>query len=293
MINEKMVQNYKARGSLIYQSIQVETLLKEGKISLAKKIILELLEKDPDDYPLNKQLSRCYIYEKEYEKAVEILERIDQKKNFKVLAALYIKMDTIESKEKLFHLYQTVFKVQNEDPTNSNPQWQNNYRILKIYTEKLFNPNFQLKRCELPYTERQFYHYSEQDALIHIYENHKSSGPPSKSRFSNEIQIKKLYHQASDYILQHKEEGILRRNDSDQYVFYLPSCGLSRENIVCNYIKVLTIINEAKILTMYPCLHQCGIQKVNRLEEKRGNQKVKSGLERFQSRYHQEKRKID
>lgn len=49
---------------LYYQSKHVAELIDNLKVNLAKKIVLELLEKYPEDYVLKKQISRILTFEK-------------------------------------------------------------------------------------------------------------------------------------------------------------------------------------------------------------------------------------
>ncbi len=235
---------------------KINQFLSQGRVSLAKEMLLSLQEDLPFDSELQIQLSHCYILEKKYSQAISFLEKAPIEEVHQLLAALYLKDKKEENSTKLFHLYQSIYKNHPEDPYSKNASHQVNYKRLRIYMEKQFNPNFYLNRKSLNYTERQLFHYDPQEAIAHVLERHSYRSSPLKSRFYQTELIPTLFDSVKQYIESNPNQGILRNNCADTYVFFLPHCGIKGKKSPCNFLYVFTILNRPDILSMYPCSYK-------------------------------------
>ena len=127
------------KKKLFYQTKQVIELIDKFEINLAKKILLELLEKYPEDYVLKKQFSRVLTYEKDYEYSKLILESLEEKYVFKKLVALYIKLN---DEEKLFDFYNKYYIDDSKvDFKNLDYKYYQVQMYLKNKFDKSYNPN--------------------------------------------------------------------------------------------------------------------------------------------------------
>lgn len=275
-----MKYNNNEKKNLYYQTNKIAGLIDRFEYALAKKIVLELLEKYPEDYVLKKQLSRILIFERNYEQARLILESLEEKYIFKKLVKLYIKLN---DEEKLFDFYNKYYIDENKvDFKHLDSNYYQVQMYLKNKFDKLYNPNLD----EISYFERQLINYDEKIAIEHIKQSHYLNNV-EKSTFSEEIDIDFLFYQIKEYIVKNMNKGLLKRPNIDNYLFYYPHCGRSSENIICDYIEVCTFTNTSNILTMYPNNHlkNMDICNLRELQSEKTIVKVKSGLERFQSRY--------
>ena len=268
------------KKKLFYQTKQVIELIDKFEINLAKKILLELLEKYPEDYVLKKQFSRVLTYEKDYEYSKLILESLEEKYVFKKLVALYIKLN---DEEKLFDFYNKYYIDDSKvDFKNLDYKYYQVQMYLKNKFDKSYNPNLD----KLNYFEHQLISYNEKIAIDNIKKKHylKNIG---NSMFSKEIDIDFLFSQAREYIIKNIDKSSIKGPNVDSYLFYYPHCGISFEDSICDYIEVCTFTNTNNIFTMYPSnyLKNLDICYIKDEKEEKSVVKVKSGLERFQARY--------
>lgn len=275
-----MKYNNNEKKNLYYQTNKIAGLIDRFEYALAKKIVLELLEKYPEDYVLKKQLSRIFTYEKDYEQSKLLLESLDEERVFKKLIALYIKLN---DEEKLFEFYNKYYSEENK----VNLKYLNsNYYLVQMYLKNKFDESYIPNLNELGYFERQLISYDEELAINHIKQNHYLNDI-GKSMFSEEIDIDFLFKQVKEYIKENIDKSSLKGPTVDSYLFYYPSCGIKKEGGNSNYFEVCTFTNTDNILTMYPnnYLKNKDICYLKEKEEEKTFIKVKSGLERFQSRY--------
>lgn len=105
--------------------------------------------------------------------------------------------------------------------------------------------------------------------------------------FSKEIDISFLFKQVKEYIKENVDKSSLKGPTVDSYLFYYPDCGIKKQGGNSDYFEVRAFTNTNNILTMYPndFLKNMDICNLKELQEEKTMIKVKSGLERFQSRY--------
>lgn len=163
-------------------------------------------------------------------------------------------------------------------------------RRIKIYLENKFNPDFKVDIEKLSYFERQIYDYSEEAAIKHIMENHYNNCNDFKSIFYNTINIEELFYKLKNNIFNNIEKGTLHKNVSENYIFYYPKCGMqigeTKRIVYPDTLKVCTLLGTNQIITMYP-YNILNNNDICYFKEKENISKikVKSGLERFNSRY--------
>lgn len=284
-INEKNRNEYTKTGFIAYHTTKINELLHGTEnVLLAKKIILELISRYPDDPILLSQFAEICFIEGDYQKAVEIFEKLDPEKNIFTLMKLYIKLGETE---KLFNLYNQYYKNMSVDSTYSSNRLTD--FSWSIYLNKKFNSTYFVDRDRLSYVNRQLYDYSEKEAIECIISRHKYLFNNNPDGFLDDIDVKELYLKIRKYIANHLDEAYMpfSKSFADQYYFYLPQCGFAIDKSLVDYIMVNTIINTADIITMYPvCLKErVSVCKLDNENKKSSKVKVKSGLERFNERY--------
>lgn len=268
------------KKNLYYQTNKIAGLIDKSEYTLAKKIVLELLEKYPEDYVLKKQFSRILTAEKDYEQSKLILESLGEERVFKKLIALYIKLN---EEEKLFDFYNKYYIDENKVDLK---YLDSNYYLIQMYLKNKFDKSYSPNLEELSYFERQLIAYEEEKALDHIKQNHYLNNI-EKSMFSKEIDISFLFKQVKEYIKENVDKSSLKGPTVDSYLFYYPDCGIKKQGGNSDYFEVRAFTNTNNILTMYPndFLKNMDICNLKELQEEKTMIKVKSGLERFQSRY--------
>jgi len=266
---------YSKKGYIAYRTNIISKLIDEGKLNLAKQMIDELIIKYPYDKNLILNLVRYYTLNQNYEEAINLLEELGEDHSILKQTALNIKLG---NEDKVYELYKKYFT------TNCNFE-KIGYKYLTIYLNKLYNPNYKLDVESLSYTEQQIYSYSKEKALNHIKNNHCFHPESGKSIFDSNIDIEVLFDKVSEYI-KNNNNGQMIQNMVDVYDFYYPNCGKNKDNIYYNCFSAYTFIGSKDILTMYPH-SQIKQRELIYLEElaPKAKTKVKTGLERFNSRY--------
>ncbi len=280
MTKYKLIDGYSVRGYLSYQSKQIRTLIQDGKYSFALNNLILLLQQYPDDVQLKKLMASCYIALKDYDKAIELLEDFPLLLSYATLTSLYMKTN---QNEKLYDLYQKIHSDKNFELL-LDPDFEFISHCLKTLFEKDYVPNLD----KITYHEKQFFQYDEKLALNHIHIHHNN--PENRGFFLENINIEDLFYQIKQFIENHLEEAAVTTRCTEQYIFYVESCGKNM-NQLTNYVSVFTFVGTSNILTMYPILlekkfHICHLEKQMQVKEKE-KVKAKSGIERFYQRYNQ------
>lgn len=274
---------YSKKGFISYQTKKIEELIENCRISLAKKLALELLPDYSHDLKLLKALARIYTIEQDYESAKEILESVEEVHSYKRLIAIYMKLN---EEEKLFDLYKKYYS--DSAILDKKVGYDENDRRLKLYLEMKFNPSFEVDIDSLSYYEKQIYDYDEVSAIEHI-KTHHCKEYTNENIFSSEIDIVDLFYKVRESIDNNREKGTLGKSAGEIYFFNYPQCGIKNDTdnpIYTNTFKVCTLIGTNKIITMYPCLmgnctNLCYLEN----SSVRNKIKVKTGIERFNSKY--------
>lgn len=274
---------YSKKGLISYHVKKIEELIEDGKVLLAEKIALDLLNDYYNDLGLLKALARIYTIKHDYEKAEEILESIEEVYGYIRLAAIYMKLN---EEEKLLNLYEKYYL--DDSVMDEQIGYDETKRRIKLYLETKFNHFLKIEIENLSYFEKQIYNYDEVMAIDHIKRHHfeKCEG---KSTFCSEIDIVELFNRVRESINENKEKGTLDKNVGEIYYFRYPECGTKYDPIkliYTNTFKVCTLLNTNKIITMYPCLEPSNAKLCYLKNENKSSKiKVKTGIERFNSKY--------
>lgn len=283
-MEKKKKNGYSKIGYLAYQSKKITELIDGGKLFLAKRLIINLMQDYPDDDTLKSQLARVLTFQKEYKEALSVLDEVPKEFSLVRMTALCVKLN---DEDRLFELYQKYYSL--DSPTSTKLKDTNTtYARMQNYLRIKFDPSYCLSINDHSYFNQQVYSYCQEAALNYIKKNHYLQSFLEKSYFSSDIDIDSLFYSVQEYICSHPEKAALRQNIADSYLFYYPYCGKSGNgNSHCDYFEVITFINCPQIISMYPS-HQQNYMEICYLDQKDKSDKVvkvKSGLERFKDRY--------
>ena len=211
----------------------------------------------------------------ELKEALEILKSQDSNYFcvYKSLSEVYIKL---EKYDKLYNLWKKNI--------NRNFQDLKREKDLKkaeqyLKREQVFLKLFVNKRIETPkeldYKEQQYVKYDHKKALEHITLRHTSKNNiPTKDTgtiFYNKYDLEELFLAISRNIEFEKREIKLNWDFSDTYIFRFANIGISDyDGRKLNFIRVATIPNTNKIITMFPTYNRksstvCSLQKEDML----------------------------
>ena len=268
---------------------KINKLIKEGNIKLASKLIEELLPKSPKNKYLRYQLAYINFLNNKYEEALEQLEELDEEKNLILKTELYIKL---QKEQEQFYMYQKYFSNITENEIIEKNKYRR-YIYLYIYLNKKYNPNFMISNnIILSPIEKQIYEYDREKAINSIIKNHQNYSNIENGKFYSNINIEDLYNFALENIKNNNLEGILKYG-VENYQFLYPNCGILRSKNIANGFTVVTTLGTKEIITIYPNkIREVGniIEYVPKNNKKtRRLVKVKSGLERFNSKYNNNK----
>lgn len=275
---------------------EINEMIENNKIPIAKKMIIEQLTRFPNSGILKNQFATCLIKEKNYEQAIKVLNEAPTEKVFLRLASIYIKLGY---EEELLDLYQKYYqnpiakyrKVVDEDSEC--------YHLIGMYLQNKFNLEDQLN-LQIPdhYTQSQVNCYNAQTAIDLIETNYSQGRKNQKEQyFTDKIDIEVLYNKIKKYIDLHPEQGSIYKTFYERYEFYYPQCGETKDGEILNAFVVFTIVGSSNILSMMPVKlnKDLAIYSFEELVEKdniiketpalRKSRKPKTGLERFNQRY--------
>lgn len=269
------------------QRSKILAFLNEGKLSLARKVILDILNQYPEEETFLKILANICIKEKDYLGAIEILKCLDEEENRVLLTSLYIKVNDQREMENFYQKYYSDELFSDQDVHEYDDSQFLDYQLC-LYLKKIFDFSLNLDWGKLVYLCRQIYSYDNRWAVGHIETHHQNKKEINKGVFDSSILIYSLFYQVQNYINLNQDKGIFDSRISDYYCFYYPNCGKNHKGKDTNYFEVVTLVNSPNIITMYPISSQvseyrdiCYLDDVNF----KRFVKVRNGLERFQDRY--------
>ena len=271
-----------------YQKAEILKLKNEGSLFWARKMILEGLEIFPNDYQLLRLLADTCIEQRDYLGAIQILESLDEQKEHNLLTSLYVKVKDKVKLEEFYEKYYSTPLYADQDVHDYSDDEFLDYQ-LHLYITQLFNFRFNLNWGDLVYICKQIYSYDQRSALSHIKHYHQKEDRKYKGLFDPSISINQLLNQVRNYIENNQGQGIFEYPLKDSYCFYYKSCGKKRKGKSTDYFEVISLVNTANIITMYPVSFNEKLT-IHFLEDKTETNKfvkVKSGLERFNARYSQ------
>ena len=257
------------------------TILKEakecieaGKISKGEALLKGYLDFN-NDPEISSTLANIYTQRGELKEALEILKSQDSNYFcvFKSLSEVYIKL---EKYDKLYNLWKKS-KNRNFQDLKREKDLKKAEQYLK--REQVFLKLFVNKRIETPkeldYKEQQYVKYDHKKALEHITLRHTSKNNiPTKDTgtiFYKKYDLEELFLAISRNIEFEKREIKLNWDFSDTYIFRFANIGISDyDGRKLNFIRVATIPNTNKIITMFPTYNRksstvCSLQKEDML----------------------------
>ena len=248
--------------------------LNNGDIKKAEALLKGYLDFN-NDPEISSILANIYTGRGNLKEALEILKCQDSNYFcvFKSLSEVYIKL---EKYEKLYNLWK-----KNKDRNFQDLKREKELESAKKYLRRLqvFLKLFVDKKIETPkeldYKEQQYVKYDYNKALEHITLRHTSKNNiPTKDTgtlFYNKYDLEELFLAISRNIEFEKREIKLNWDFSDTYIFKFANIGISDyDGRNLNFIRVATIPNTNKIITMFPTYNKksstvCALQKEDML----------------------------
>lgn len=160
-------------------------------------------------------------------------------------------------------------------------------QILGVNVDKTFSHD----NYKDNYLCRQLSEYNIDETYEHI-KKHQIESNDDRASFCEDIDLKQLLIETSQKIENMQEEYYPIRLVGNCHYFYYPNIGKSNDR-VSNYFRVITFPNSKNIITMYPIFDEevyDAKNVVHFLDENQDftydeNIRVKTGLERFKTRY--------
>lgn len=265
---------YSKTGYIAYQSKLIDEYITDGNVALAVKMINELLPKYGNDDGLLNCVVRLHLFDGEYEEALEVLDELEEERHVFQLIVILIKLNKWDRVEDLYNRYfddkEFLFKASLE----------RNFASLKATLDKRFKGVIPDDLSELQYGIRQACNYSEEDAILHIIKRHYNgcTGPVT-TYFSHDFSVRDEFYKIKELIESHPEKARTYQF-SDRYNIYYP--GICEG---CDYIAVVTLLGTTDILSFFPTTKCYNSIDYPFEENKVRKITIRSGLERFSSKY--------
>lgn len=211
----------------------IKKLLLDGDYRLAIVALEEFLDK----YPMDSYGLRAYAsivrQQGNIESALDLLQQVEEDSSYSIneRAICYIYME--EYKRALAEL-DRIFA-----PTDDIK------RLKKFCRAKLDICSEYEKQS---YLVQQTLHYNEQAALARIFEGY--SQKREREYFSPLVNIEEVFHNIQRILPNAK--ATISANWMMNYIFQINGIGYTREDVLVNYLKVITLPNSFDIITMYP-----------------------------------------
>ena len=248
--------------------------IENGDINNAESLLKGYLDFNKDS-EVAALLAVIYTQRGELKEALEILKSQDSNYFcvYKSLSEVYIKL---EKYDKLYNLWKKNINrnfqdLKREKDLKKTEQYSKRVQVfLKLFVNKrIETPK------ELDYKEQQYGKYDHKKALEHITLRHTSKNNiPTKDTgtiFYNKYDLEELFLAISRNIEFEKREIKLNWDFSDTYIFRFANIGISDyDGRKLNFIRVATIPNTNKIITMFPTYNRksstvCSLQKEDML----------------------------
>ena len=248
--------------------------IENGNINNAESLLKGYLDfnKDAEVAAL---LANIYTQRGELKEALEILKSQDSNYFcvYKSLSEVYIKL---EKYDKLYNLWKKNINRNFQDLKREKDLKKAEQYLKRV---QVFLILFVNKRIDTPkeldYKEQQYVKYDHKKALEHITLRHTSKNNiPTKDTgtiFYNKYDLEELFLAISRNIEFEKREIKLNWDFSDTYIFRFANIGISDyDGRKLNFIRVATIPNTNKIITMFPTYNRksstvCSLQKEDML----------------------------
>ena len=207
--------------------------------------------------------NKNYIEAVKYFNATDINDKVIYRDSVYKLICCYIKLEQFQK------AYDLIEKLEELDYSN---KYEEHMNSMKIYLCQKLNIDCNIKPCS--YFEKQVVKYSSQRAIEHIkkHDNSIKNKHEKTTLFSSNIDIEELYYSIVDKL---DETTLFDNTFADEYIISYPNVG---EGI--DYVRVITIPNTKKIITMYP------YDKIY-IKNEQSKQKVRqmSRIDKFNKKY--------
>ena len=248
--------------------------IENGNINNAESLLKGYLDfnKDAEVAAL---LANIYTQRGELKEALEILKSQDSNYFcvYKSLSEVYIKL---EKYDKLYNLWKKNINRNFQDLKREKDlkKAEQYLKRVQVFLKLFVNKRIETPK-ELDYKEQQYVKYDYKKALEHITLRHTSKNNiPTKDTgtiFYNKYDLEELFLAISRNIEFEKREIKLNWDFSDTYIFRFANIGISDyDGRKLNFIRVATIPNTNKIITMFPTYNRksstvCSLQKEDML----------------------------
>lgn len=225
-------------------------------------------------------LARILIHESKFEEANKFIDdslnNTNLNKNeYAIIEMKYYKLLTeirLKHYLKANNLFDEIIKYNDKFPNNR----QRELLRLKFYID--YNLKKKIDLNSLSYSESQIFNYNEKKALEHIKLHHRDDY--KYSYFNDEINLDDLFNEIKNKLDSSEKicDGLF-----DGYFITYPNSGYDTSKNRLNLIKVITLPDTKKIITMYPFKKDNNIKN----ETKYNGYKVKklSQIEKFNKKY--------
>lgn len=253
---------------------KINCLIQMGNFISASECNNELLDNTKNMNMFNFYNAKIEISKKNYDEALSLLETIS-KDNLRIYKQmLYKKICILIKKERYKEAYDTFIILKEYD---CNKNYENKYNSLEKYLKDKLNQS-----CDIEpesYVEKLLFNYDYNQVINHI-QKHKeeNNNKLNHTIFNSNIDIESLYNYVLDNL---NDDNFVINSFIDVYILEYPNVG-SDNNKILNYLKVITLPNSKKIITMYPY-----DKYVNESYIKPKNEKTKtlSRIDKFNKKY--------
>lgn len=275
----KLINTFVFDNNIIYNiemyELKINCYIKMGEYEIAKECINKLKSINTIyENIANYYLGKIEFYNQNYIEALEYYNKIDKIHVRTFRNSLYKKICCLIKIEKYEEAYNTFEELKRIDV--SKKYWFK-YNTIEIFLKSMLGI-----LCEAEpknYLENLMIEYNYETVIEHI-NKHKEPDETKLNHtiFNENIDIEELYEYALDQI---KEENYKDNSFNDAYVFEYKGAGYSKTKEL-DYVKVVTLPNSNKIITMYP--YDC--IKKNKIKEKQKEKiKIPSRIDKFNQKY--------
>ena len=275
----KLINTFVFDNNIIYNiemyEVKINCYIKMGEYDKAKECINKLKSlNNTYDNISNYYLGKIEFYVQNYAEALEYYNKIDEIHFRTYRDSLYKKICCLIKLEKYEEAYLSFEELKRVDI--SKKYWFK-YNTLEIYLKSVMGIPFDAEPKN--YLESLMVDYNYQDVIDHI-NKHKENDDTKLNHtlFYENINVEELYQYALDQI---KDENYKDNSFNDAYVFEYKGAGYNKTKEL-NYVKVITIPNTKKIITMYPYDY---IDKNKKKEKAKEKVKTLSRIDKFNQKY--------
>ena len=255
--------------------VKINCLIKMGSYEQAKVSIKDLLNiNSKSENIANYYLGKIEFYQHDYEKALSFYEKVSKNNKRTYRDMLYKKICCLIKIKNYKEAYNTFEELKEFD---LNSKYGNKYNMIEIYLKNMLNEKHNIEPKN--YIENLLNDYNYQGVIKHI-NKHKEMDETKINHtiFNENIDLEELYKYV---ILNINDDNFTSNNFNDVYTIEYKNIGYSKTKEL-HYIRVVTIPNSKKIVTMYPYDNKM-LYKNKKIEKNKI--KTKSRIDKFNQKY--------